>query len=213
MIVISNPVAFKNEANLIHSLFAEGLALFHIRKPDFSEADMKAFVSEIGLEFSERLVLHNHHHLAEAFEINRIHFSEKMRNETMNTPARFSKPCRYSENEILDGWKRNGFTLSTSIHKMDDYETLSTAFDYAFLSPVFGSISKPDYVSAVDFETEVKNKKNNKTALVALGGIAPNTIKTAYEYGFDAVALLGTIWNSNSPIENFKTCQKIALSH
>ena len=51
MVVISNPTLVKNEINLIHSLFAEGLELFHVRKPDFSETEMKAFLLEIGLEF------------------------------------------------------------------------------------------------------------------------------------------------------------------
>ncbi len=195
MIVISNPTLVKNEIKLIHSLFAEGLTLFHVRKPHFSEDEIKTYLLEIGLEYNHRLVLHSHHQLAEDFGINRIHFTEENR--------------KHASEEKLKYCEEKNFHLSTSIHKIDDYEILSNAFEYAFLSPVFRSISKPNYVPSIDFKTEIKSKKK-KIALVALGGIATKTVKIALEYGFDDVALLGTIWNSNNPIENFKICQQIA---
>lgn len=77
MIIISNPIAVSNEISIIHSLFTEGLKLLHVRKPNFSETEMKDFLSEIRLEFRSRLVLHQHHHLADEFNINCLHFSEK----------------------------------------------------------------------------------------------------------------------------------------
>jgi thiamine-phosphate pyrophosphorylase len=198
MIVITNPIPITNEINTIHSLFENGLELFHIRKPDFSEGEMKSFLSEINLDFRQRLVLHSHHQLAAQFGINRIHFTEKNR-------------AVISE-ENLNDWKEKGFTLSASIHQMIDFEELSNIFDYAFFGPVFKSISKENYISNLDFRKELEQRKNNKTALVALGGITHDNIKTALEYGFDDVTLLGSIWNSNHPIENFKLCQQIALS-
>ena len=199
MILISNPASIENEINLIHQLFKEGLQLLHIRKPEFTELEMKNFIAAIGREFSNQLSLHSHHQLAVEFGIHRIHFTEKKRNET-------------SENCLKD-WKKRGFKLSTSIHSMSDFEKLSNVFDYAFFGPVFESISKPKYVSDIDFEKELKQKNNNKTTLIALGGITSERIKTALNYGFDDVALLGTIWNSNNPIENYKLCQQIALSY
>lgn len=199
MILISNPIATRNEINAIHQLFKEGLQLLHIRKPEFTELEMKIFITEIGREFSNQLSLHSHHQLALEFGIHRIHFTEKKRNETFE--------------ESLKKWKERGFTLSTSIHKMADFEKLSDVFDCAFFGPVFESISKPNYISDIDFEKELKQRKNNKTALIAVGGITSERIKTALGYGFDDVALLGTIWNSNNPIENYKLCQQIALSY
>ncbi|MFV7234366.1 MULTISPECIES: thiamine phosphate synthase [Flavobacterium] len=195
MILISNPIAITNEINTIHALFENGMELFHIRKSEFTEFEMEVFVSAIGLEFRNQLSLHSHHHLAKEFGIHRIHFTEKMRTETSE--------------ESLKKWKEKGFKLSTSIHCMADFEKLSDAFDYAFFGPVFESISKPNYASNLDFRMELKQRKNNKTALVALGGITSERIKAALEYGFDDVALLGTIWNSSNTIENYKLCQQI----
>jgi thiamine-phosphate pyrophosphorylase len=193
MIVITNPIPITNEIDTIHSLFENGLELLHVRKPDFSEAEMKSFLSEIKSDWRQQLVLHSHYQLATEFGIDRIHFSEKTRTETTE--------------KKLKNWKEKGFTLSTSVHKMSDFEELSAVFDYAFFGPVFESISKPNYVSNLDFKKELEQRKKNKRKLVAIGGITFDRIKTALEYGFDDVALLGSIWNSNNPIENFKSCQ------
>jgi thiamine-phosphate pyrophosphorylase len=198
MIVITNPIPVLNEIDTIHSLFENGLDLLHIRKPDFSEEEIKFFLSKINLNYRQRLVLHSHHQLALEFEINRIHFTEKTRTET-------------SEENLKD-WKDKEFSISASIHQMIDFNELSNIFDYAFFGPVFESISKQNYISNLDIKKELEQRKNYKTALVALGGITPDNIKTALKYGFDNVALLGNIWNSNNPIENFKLCQKNVLS-
>lgn len=195
MIVISNPTAIANEINTIHALFENGLELLHIRKPDFSETEMKTFVSKIKTTFRHRLVLHSQHQLALEFGINRIHFTEKIRVATSE--------------EHLKKWKEKKFSLSTSIHQMSDFEELSSVFDYAFFGPVFESISKPNYVSNLDFKKELEQRKNNKTALIALGGITSENIKTALAFGFDDVALLGSIWNNNHSIENFKLCHDL----
>ena len=126
MIVITNPSAISGEISIIDSLFEEGLSFLHIRKPKFSEVEMARFIDQIKVEFRSNLVLHNHHQVAEDFGINRIHFSEKARKDSHDFPARFSKPCRYS----------------TSTHSIEDFNSLEKDFEYAFLSPVFKSISK-----------------------------------------------------------------------
>jgi thiamine-phosphate pyrophosphorylase len=192
MIVITNPVAVDNEISIIHSLFAEGLKLLHLRKPDFSEEEMKMFVAAIGLEFRSQLALHSHHHLADEFGIDRLHFSEKDRLQLHATPAR----CR-----------------STSVHSIQDFNGLENNFEYAFLSPIYPSISKPGYVSQQNHLEDIRLRTNFSTKLVALGGIWHENIQQALEKGFDDVALLGTLWNSTNPIENFKKCQKIVRSY
>lgn len=195
MIVITSPIRTGNEINTIHALFENGLELLHIRKPDFSETEMKTFVSKIKTAFRHQLVLHSHHQLALELGIDRIHFTEKNRIATSL--------------ESIENWKKSGYTLSTSIHQMSDFEALSSVFDYAFFGPVFESISKPNYVSNLDFKKELKQRKNNTSALIALGGITAENIKTALAFGFDDVALLGSIWNNNHSIENFKLCQDL----
>ncbi|WP_316635371.1 thiamine phosphate synthase [uncultured Flavobacterium sp.] len=193
MIVITNPSAIASEISIIDSLFEEGLSLLHIRKPDFSEIEMTQFLDQIKLEFRSGLVLHNHHQLAEDFGINRIHFSET---------ARKDKPLNST----------NGVIFSTSTHTIENFNVLEHHFNYAFLSPVFTSISKEDYHPKENLFEALKSRTNRNAKIIALGGIDLENIKKTLENGFDDIALLGSIWKNENPIKKFKLCQKAALS-
>lgn len=194
MIVITSPSAIANEMSIIDSLFEEGLSLLHIRKPWFSELEMALFIHQIKLKFRAHLVLHSHHELAADFGINRIHFSEQQRKEVF---------------EISAGNK----TISTSVHSIEAFNALNQNFEYAFLSPVFKSISKENYVSEMDLFEALKSRRNFKTKVIALGGIASGNIRHTLENGFDNIALLGTIWNHENPVNQFKLCQKIVHTY
>lgn len=202
MIVITNPIPIANEINTIHSLFENGLELLHIRKPNFSDSEMKQFISEIKLEERRRLVLHSHHHLAAIFGINKIHFSESKRKTMQLLPGK----------SPFEKYKTNDFHLSTSVHSIEDFNDLNCAFEYAFLSPVFPSISKENYSSKTNLLEAIKNRTNFRTKLIALGGIEPKNTEQTLKKGFDNIASLGSIWNQNNPIKNFKSCQKIVQS-
>jgi thiamine-phosphate pyrophosphorylase len=70
---------------------------------------------------------------------------------------------------------------------MSDFEKLSNVFDYAFLDP-FSKV----FLNQSTFQILIlkrKQRNNNKTELIALGGITSERIKTALNYGFDDVAL------------------------
>ena len=196
MIVITNPCPVADEVKILHSLFEEGLSLLHIRKPEFRELEMAQFIHHIKLEYRNRLVLHNHHGLAGDFGINRIHFSEKDRRYSEESPVWFSKHCKFK---------------STATHSIEDFNSLENDFDYAFLSPVFKSISKEEYYPEKDLFEALKSRTNKKTKVIALGGIDLENIEKTLENGFDNVALLGSIWNSENPLKQFKLCQKIVL--
>lgn len=186
MIVITSPTAVCHEIDIIHSLFENGLSLLHIRKPDYSEAEMISFLTAVGNDYKSKLVLHSYHHLANDFGINRLHYSKIIK-------------------------KEDDFIFSTSTHSIEEFNALKT-FDYAFLSPVYPSISKSDYTSAENLLESVKKRTNFNTKLIALGGISSENISETLKKGFDDVALLGTIWNSTNPLENFKKCQQTVLS-
>lgn len=190
MIVISNPIVLNREKFLINTLFEEGLELLHVRKPNYSDEEIKSFLSEINQEFRSKLVLHNHHQLATEFGINRIH-----------NPVKIQK----------FGWDKPIF--STSTHSIEEFNELSTFFEYAFLSPLFSSISKTNYHPTNDLFLEIKKRTNFKTRMIALGGIQPENIPKLLQSDFDDCALLGTIWNDDNPIKKFKICQQIAHMH
>jgi thiamine-phosphate pyrophosphorylase len=191
VIVISSPTPITKEASLINQLFDEGLTVFHLRKPESSSQELVLLLQEINPIYYPKIVLHSHHYLAKSFGINRLHFNEVSRKQLIE--------------DALETYKAEGVILSTSIHSTDDYNQLSDKFDYTFLSPVFDSISKPNY-QAQTFNLNDIHKKTD-TKLIALGGIDKTTCVKAFEMGFDGIALLGTIWNSEDKITEFKTIQ------
>lgn len=175
-IILSNPVSLPNEINRINQLFDDGLELLHLRKPAYTEQEYRSLIENIKSDFHKRLVLHQLHSIAEEFSIHRLHFSEQNRINTTN----------------WNDYSR--FVLSTSAHSIEDFNTLPDCFEYAFLSPVFPSISKVGYVSEKNLLEKVKKRTNFHTKLIALGGITFENGQLAIENGFDGVAMLGAIW-------------------
>lgn len=188
IIVISSPTPITKEASLINQLFDEGLTVFHLRKPESSSQELVLLLQEINPIHYSKIALHSHHYLAKSFGINRLHFNEVSRKQLIE--------------DALETYNADGVILSTSIHSIDDYNQLSDKFDYAFLSPVFDSISKLNY-KAQTFNLNHIHKKTD-TKLIALGGIDERTCAKAFEMGFDGIALLGAIWNSEDKITAFK---------
>lgn len=185
LIVISDSDFRSGETEIVNQLFLAGLDLFHIRKYGTSEASLLKWINEIALEYRSRLVLHHDHQWGRSIGLHRFHYSERDREAWKGTN--------------WDQVEKNSI-YSTSVHSVEEYNELPDHFSYAFLSPVFNSISKADY-KAVKFDLGKRTDKATK--LIALGGIQADNVKQVIEMGFDGAALLGAIWNSENPVEAF----------
>lgn len=194
LIVISNPTPITKEAALINQLFDEGLELLHLRKPDSSSQELVLLLQEVNPIHYSKIALHSHHYIAKSFGIKRLHYTEASRKQL-------------TEFNIAE--QSADYILSTSIHSTEEYNQLPEAFAYAFLSPVFDSISKSDY-KAQTFD--LTQRKKSSVQLIALGGVNESNCSDALQMGFDGVALLGSIWSAENKIENFITI-KNKLSH
>lgn len=182
------PVA--HESAIVNTLLKRGLSLFHIRKPQLSDVEMASYVEAIDPHYRKQLVLHSHFHLAHELGIERMHVREEDRkqNRQQGLPA--------------------GFRLSTSVHDIATFNTLDTIWDYAFLSPVFPSISKKGYGIAHTVLDDLRLRRNPHVRLVGLGGIDEQNYKQVFAAGADAIALLGAVWNSPEPIKVFDNINK-----
>ncbi len=191
IVVLSDPENGRHECEQVNQLFEAGLQRFHVRKPEFSELEMRNYLKSIDPDYYPLLVMHQFHELAADFQIQGLHFPVNLRKRTHETQ--------------LKKLKKEGFWLSTSIHDLLEINAVELEFDAAFISPVFDSISKPGYFGKSFDSKIIKQKK--AIELIALGGVAPENCKEAFEMGYDGVALLGAIWNSLSPTETFKKTQ------
>ena len=181
VIIVSNPTPLKNEAVHINELFKQGMQLFHLRKPNYTLDQMEELLKQIDSKNYHLISLHQHHELAEKYNLKRIHFPEHKRKETNETE--------------LQKLKVKGFTLSTSIHALEEYKNLSDVFDYAFYGPVYVSISKPDYKPKLDGLPKLEQEER-KVKLIAIGGVDADKLMALRDVGFDGAALLGAVWNS-----------------
>ena len=179
IIVLSHPEEIENESSIINQLFEAGLPIFHLRKPNTTEQEVKTMLEQIKPEYRERVVLNQFYHLSEEFGIHRFHFSTDRRNKGEHT-----------------NWKKEGNVLSTSTHSEAELNNIE-AFDYAFLSPVFESITKPGYKNeALQFTASPLRKQK----IIALGGINADHCAELKERGFDGIGILGAIWQSEHPV-------------
>ena len=173
LIIITLEDIIENEAYILNRLFEEGLLILHLRKPLSTEQEVYCLISQINVEYHNRIVLHDHFSLVNSFNLKGVHLNS--RNE--NCP-----------DKVLS-------SVSRSCHSIECLE-LSDNFDYVFLSPVFDSISKSGYNHAFTVEqlTEAKNQKIITKKVIALGGINTETIPQVANYGFGGVAVLGGLW-------------------
>ncbi|KPE51377.1 thiamine phosphate synthase [Chryseobacterium indologenes] len=193
IIVITPELTVPDETDMVSQLFRKGLDLLHIRKPFISRNEMTDFLDGIDAAFYSQMVLHSHYELADEYNISRFHFREEMR-----------------LNGEYKAYIGKGI-LSTSVHDIETYNTLDKDWEYAFISPVFPSISKKGYGENTKVIHEISCRNNPDLKLVALGGINEKNIKEVLDYGVDGVALLGGIWESDDPVQAFEKCRRNAL--
>ncbi|SFN72248.1 thiamine-phosphate pyrophosphorylase [Chryseobacterium oleae] len=195
IVVITPEVSVQNEAEIINQLFQEGLDLLHIRKPMFIREEMKSFLDTIDKTFYAQLVLHGFYDLAMEYPVSRFHFREADR--------------------LTGGFKSyaNEYIISTSVHDIQTFNTLGKEWEYAFISPVFPSISKKGYGEQSAVMEDLKHRRNHDVKLIALGGINENNISKVFENGADGAALLGGIWESEEPVHSFRKCRKKIIDH
>lgn len=190
LIVITCPEMLAGEAGMINQLFAQGLARLHVRKPQSTEEELRSLLEQIDPQYCRRIALHQHHALANEFGIQGLHFTET---------GRLAQHL-----ETLEALKSRGNILSTSLHDPADLEQLSPCFDYAFLGPVFDSISKKGYSSTLPADFKL-NKYRFPNKVIAVGGMSAYNWESALEMGFDGVALLGSIWqNPENAVAQFR---------
>lgn len=70
----------------------------------------------------------------------------------------------------LPSKKDEHFSTSTSFHSFDEVAGNTAPLDYAFLSPIFDSISKADYKAAFELESLKRVLPSSSCPIIALGG-------------------------------------------
>ena len=181
-ILITLPRILKNEAETLAALCGAGVSIIHIRKPEASEPEIEELLKTLqalGADMS-RLTIHYNEPLARRYGLGGVHLRIE---------------------ELLAG-AGEGLRRSCSAHGWTEAERAATDADYVFLSPLFDSISKPGYRSAIDPAEAAERLRRRKGRIVALGGIRPANIARVRRIGFDGAAVLGAAWSADEKAVN-----------
>ena len=181
-ILITLPRSLKNEAETLAALCGAGVSVIHIRKPEASEPEIEELLKTLqalGADMS-RLTIHYNEPLARRYGLGGVHLRIE---------------------ELLAG-AGEGLRRSCSAHGWTEAERAATDADYVFLSPLFDSISKPGYRSAIDPAEAAERLRRRKGRIVALGGIRPANIARVRRIGFDGAAVLGAAWSADEKAVN-----------
>ena len=181
-ILITLPRILKNEAETLAALCGAGVSVIHIRKPEASEPEIEELLKTLqalGADMS-RLTIHYNEPLARKYGLGGVHLRIE---------------------ELLAG-AGEGLRRSCSAHGWTEAERAATDADFVFLSPLFDSISKPGYRSAIDPAEAAERLRRRKGRIVALGGIRPANIARVRRIGFDGAAVLGAAWSADEKAVN-----------
>lgn len=199
LILLTTPHFFVEEDKIITALFDEGLELLHLRKPDAEPILSERLLSLIPPQYHNNIVTHDNFYLKDEYGLRGIHLNKR------NPFA----PVSYKGQ------------LSKSIHSIEELKKEKRNFTYVFLSPIFNSISKPNYPAAF---TQNNLKSASRRGLIdhhvmALGGMNEQHIHTIKELGFGGAVVMGDLWNRfniqtandyKPLINHFKTLRRAA---
>ena len=191
IILIAPEKDIKDEITILNQLFEVGLEYFHLRKPEKDIEQHRAYINQIDEKYHNRIVVHFFHELINEFNLKGIHFQEKKRRDFLDTPSDYFK--------VLSMY---GKTISSSFHETEDVVNADFEFDYHLLSPIFSSTSKKGY-EGKGFDVNHIDKR-----VIGMGGVTINNLEEFTQLGFKGVGVLGGIWNSSFPIEDFKLMHK-----
>ena len=199
LIVITTPTFFIEEDKILTTLFEEGLDYLHLRKPDTAPMFSERLLTLIPEQYRKRIVTHDHFYLKEEFNLMGIHLNHRNPNPPENYRGHISCSC----------------------HSLEEVKSRKSPCNYVFMSPIFDSISKQNYLSTYSAEEIRQESKDGiiDKKVIALGGIDAGNIPLIKDYGFGGAAILGDLWNRfdtrinrdyKELIEHFRELKKLA---
>ncbi len=109
LIVISSPKKNPSEPEIVTQLFKNGLEIFHLRKPGFSQKELEEYLNLIPGEFFNRIVIHSYHKLAVKYNLRGIHLTRRHRRQKFKTWLKI----KYVKSKNPD------ITITASFHSLE----------------------------------------------------------------------------------------------
>lgn len=190
IVLISEEEARADEMSYAAWLLEDGLDRFHFRRPNLAPFARLKQIMRFPVECLDRISVHSE-------------LSWGVEHEAAMPRLPVSK--HKTEKESWE-WLSDSKVKSASFHRVQDLMNCPIELDYAFLSPVFPSISKPGYSASEDLQSELPLLKDLQKPfpVLALGGVHLDNLEEIHELGFDGFALKGAFWQSEDPAALFQ---------
>jgi thiamine-phosphate pyrophosphorylase len=199
IVVFTRPEKDLTEHNDIKRLFEAGMQTLHIRKPKFKKEEMEELILSIPKEYHRQIVLHSHYGLVIKYKLKGIHFKRKM----------LSMPFLVKLKIFFYKTRQSEVTFSSTFHSLRTLSANNLKLDYAFLSPVFKSVSKVNYGPNFILSNIADAIRGSGVKVYALGGIEEDRLELVRETGFNGIGLLGAIWSNSHPVIKFSKFQEL----
>ena len=193
--VLTLPGMFAGEADHLEGLLEAGLSRLHLRKPAAEPGELEGLLRRLAPRWSERLVLHGGRELALRYGIPNVHGSVEYRDGR----------GRSGGGPFVGAGER--LVISTSVHSWEEFGLLPEGLAYAFISPLFDSISKVGYLANTEL---LREPKPGPCLPVGLGGVNAETLGEMVQLGWKGGAVLGWIWEQPGlAVRRFEQLKKI----
>ncbi len=186
-LVLFTPTRSPWDAKTVVKLFDAGLGRLHVQSVrDWNVRQYEAFLQQVPEVFWNRIVLEEQPDLV---------LSRKLAGFQMLPGDR-----------IPPRWPKTA-ALSLKCHSYDEMRSTPKGCHYLFLSPIFPSVSKRDYVpqrTHREFQVIVERwRAEGGCPVYGLGGITPQNAAHVRALGFDGMAFIGSVWESAQPVQAF----------
>lgn len=102
LILLTRPDFFSGEADTINALFAAGLPILHLRKPQATAEQKEALVAQIAPAYRDRIVMHNH-------DLHSCHTLDEVRTKKEHIPMLNSQWSYLFLSPIFDSISKRGY--------------------------------------------------------------------------------------------------------
>lgn len=188
LVLFTSPLNFAGEHEMLEAMFAAGLTRLHLRKPGMANADLERWLLALSADWRSNIVIHGEAELAVALDLAGCHAPVEALRAGVHLRPEFA---------AVSSW-------SVSLHAFPEIQECPAGVHYAFLSPIFDSISKTGYRSAFraeDLHTELTSRYTpDGPAIYGLGGVDAESLEKIRDFGFAGAGVLGAVWNAPDPV-------------
>ena len=184
VLVMSSPKDEPNEIVEVIRMFDAGLEYFHVRKPRKNRKELSEYLENFPTQYREKLIIHSYHRLADKYKLGGIHLSRKHRKRGKFYKFRLFLKRKFEKDLVV----------SRTFHKLTDVTNDKRKYSYAFLSPVFDSITHSTLSGGFSKRALLIMIPQAKQPIYAMGGVTPDHMSQVADLGFEGAVLLGSVW-------------------